>query len=126
MNPKENLFNETLSLGDRRYDFEVKQSRIGTYYLSIKEIRNGKKQKLIVFESHLKSFFKKVQKAYTFIANKKAHRMNSTSEELRKAFNSGKSIPEIALYFGKSEQDICARLVKMGELSADDGLSETA
>lgn len=71
MELKDVLFNEQLRAGGRTYFLDVKQTKEGAPYLSIREARkrgNGMEQsRLLVFQDHLDNFMKALKSVHNFM-----------------------------------------------------------
>jgi hypothetical protein len=133
---RKELFSEMVSAGSRVYVFDVKQSKDGTRYLLISELRKTKESsephRVMVFQESLDLFCAGLDKALGFlgIENKpktykvetirreypKAYQPWTTEEDenLRKKYAEGLKIAELADYFERQPSAIESRLVKLG------------
>lgn len=133
---KKELFSETVSAGSRVYVFDVKESKEGTRYLVIRELRktrdSNERYRVMIFQENLDTFCVGFQKALAFLgienkpkANKfdavrrkfpKAYQRWTTNDDetLRKKYAEGLSIAKLAEFFQRQPSAIESRLVRMG------------
>lgn len=135
------LFSEKVHAGNRRYFFDVKQSKDGSQYLVISESRavdaSFEHHQILIFEENFDTFIAAFDKTITFLGKRQKPK-SSKLEELRKEhpkaytkwssdedevlkvkFSEGMSVAELAQFFQRQPGAIQSRLAKLGLVSPD-------
>ena len=130
------LFSEKVTAGSRTYFFDVKQSQEGTRYLVISESRavgaEYEHHRVMMFEENIEAFIAGFDKAIAFLGirqkpksysveevrqqHPKAYAKWSSDEDeaLRKKYDEGMSVAELARFFQRQPSAIQSRLAKLG------------
>lgn len=120
--------------GSRIYDFAIKTSVEGTKYLVIKELQGCfKRGQIMIFHEHIMDFIKGLGKSLDYIKDNDSKSYNIKSircsypkayvkwssyedDDLKKMYESGKTIGQLAVIFQRKTGAIWARLKKLDVL----------
>jgi DNA-directed RNA polymerase specialized sigma24 family protein len=131
---RKELLSEKVVAGSRTYFFDVKESKDGTRYLVISELRQAgadyERHRVMIFEENAAAFLAGLDEVVAFLGIKhksynvdevrqqhpKAYEKWSSNEdeELRKKYNEGMGISELASFFQRQPGAIQSRLAKLG------------